>query len=174
MHGEGDGATAGALDGGCDSIEPGLDLDDAAVAQMVKQGTWYVPTLYVYTTDNEPADTAAGKRDRKRVALHGPSFQRAMKAGVKIAFGTDVGGFPWTDPIAQEFVLMTSFGMSPMDAIKSATSSAADMLDMTGELGVIAPGAYADVVAVQGDPLANIALLKNVSFVMKDGAVFKK
>jgi len=163
-----------ALDGGCDSIEHGLDLDDAAISQMVKQGTWYVPTIYVYTTDNEPADSAAGKRDRKRVSLHIPSFQKAMKAGVKIAFGTDVGGFPWTDPIAQEFVSMTSLGMSPMDAIRAATSSAADMLDMTGDLGVIAQGAYADVVAVQGDPIANIAVLKNVSFVMKDGSVFKR
>jgi len=128
----------------------------------------------VYTTDNEPADSPAGKRDRKRVALHTPSFQKAMKAGVKIAFGTDVGGFSWTDPIANEFTFMTQYGMSPMDAIRSATSSAADMLDMTGELGVIAPGAYADVVAVQGDPIANIAVLKNVSFVMKDGNVFKR
>ena len=163
-----------ALDGGCDSIEHGLDLDDAAIAQMVKQGTWYVPTIYVYTTDNEPPDTTAGKRDAKRVALHIPSFQKAMKAGVKIAFGTDAGGFPWTTPIANEFLSMTSLGMSPMDAIRSATSSAADMLDMSGELGVIAPGAYADVVAVHGDPLANIGALKNVSFVMKDGSVFKK
>src|SRR6266852_110622 len=92
-----------ALDGGCDSIEHGLDLDDAAIAQMVKQGTWLVPTLSVYYDHNSPPDTPAGKRDRKRVALHGPSFQRAMKAGVKIAFGTDAGGFSWKDPIAQEF-----------------------------------------------------------------------
>src|SRR5580765_5960051 len=85
-----------ALDGGCDSIEHGLELDDAAVRQMVKQGTWYCPTMSVYYTHNEPPDTAAGKRDRKRVALHGPSLQNAVKAGVKIVFGTDVGGFSWT------------------------------------------------------------------------------
>ena len=162
-----------ALDGGCDSIEHGLDLDDAAIAQMVKQGTWYVPTLYVYTTDHEDPNTPAGKRDAKRVAVHIPSFQKAMKAGVKIAFGTDAGGFPWTDSIATEFTYMTQYGMSPMDAIRAATSSAADMLDMSGELGVIAPGAYADVVAVQGDPLANVSVLKNVAFVMKNGDVFK-
>src|SRR5205823_7785625 len=76
-----------ALDGGCDSIEHGLDLDDAAIAQMLKQGTWYVPTLSVYYDHNSPPDTPAGKRDRKRVALHGPSFQRAMKAGVRMGFG---------------------------------------------------------------------------------------
>jgi imidazolonepropionase-like amidohydrolase len=69
---------------------------------------------------------------------------------------------------------MVKFGMSPMQAIKSATSNAADLLDMKGELGVIAPGAYADIIAVQGDPLANVEALKNVNFVMKDGAVFKQ
>ena len=163
-----------ALDGGCDSIEHGLDLTDADIAQMVKQGTWYVPTLHVYTTDNAAPTTDAGKRDAKRVALHGPSFQKAMRAGVKIVFGTDVGGFPWTEPMAQEFLDMTQLGMSPMDAIRSATSIAADMLDMTGDAGVIAPGAYADVVAVNGDPLRDISILKNVQFVMKDGAVFKR
>jgi imidazolonepropionase-like amidohydrolase len=162
-----------ALDGGCDSIEHGLDLDDAAIAQMLKQGTWYVPTLSVYYDHNSPPDTPAGRRDAKRVALHGPSFQRALKAGVKIAFGTDVGGFAWTEPIAQEFERMVSFGMTPMDALRAATSRAADLLDRTGELGVIAPGAYADVVAVDGDPLQNISVMKDVRFVMKDGKVFR-
>jgi imidazolonepropionase-like amidohydrolase len=162
-----------ALDGGCDSIEHGLDLDDAAIAQMLRQGTWLVPTLSVYYDHNDPPDTPAGRRDRKRVELHGPSFQKAMKAGVKIAFGTDVGGFAWTEPIAQEFGRMVSFGMTPMDAIKAATTRAADLLGMSGELGVIAPGAYADMVAVNGDPLQNVDVLKDVRFVMKDGKVFK-
>src|SRR5438094_7473 len=155
-----------ALDGGCDSIEHGLDLDDAAVAQMLKQGTWLVPTLSVYYSHNDPPDTPSGRRDRKRVEVHGPSFQKAMKAGVKIAFGTDVGGFSWSEPIAQEFGRMVSFGMAPMDAIKAATSRAAELLGMAGDLGVIAPGAYADVVAVDGDPLKNVDVLKDVCFVM--------
>jgi len=163
-----------ALDGGCDSIEHGLDLTDANVAQMVRQGTWLVPTLSVYYTHNDPPDTPAGKRDRKRVAVHGPSFQKAMKAGVKIAFGTDAGGFSWDEPIAQEFGRMVEFGMSPMDCIRAATSRAADLLDMTGDLGVIAPGAYADIVAVAGDPLRDVNVLKDVRFVMKDGTVFKQ
>ncbi len=145
-----------ALDGGCDSIEHGLELDEAAVQQMVKQGTWYCPTMSVYYSHNEPPDTAAGKRDRKRVALHGPSLQKAHKAGVKIVFGTDVGGFAWTEPIAQEFPRMVEFGMTPMAAIQSATTGAAEMLGMSGQLGVIAPGAYADIVAVPGDPLKDV------------------
>jgi imidazolonepropionase-like amidohydrolase len=162
-----------ALDGGCDSIEHGLDLDDASVAQMVKQGTWYVPTFSVYYKDWAPEDTPEGKRDRLRVSDHGESFKKAMKAGVKIAFGTDMGGIPWTEPIAQEFSHMTEFGMSPMDAIRSATSRAADLLDRQGQLGEIRAGALADVVAVEGDPLRDIKELEHVRFVMKGGEVFK-
>jgi len=162
-----------ALDGGCDSIEHGLDLDDAAVAQMVKQGTWYCPTLAVYYHDWAPADTPEGQRDRKRVAVHDVSFPKAMHAGVKIVFGTDIGGIPWTEPIAQEFPYMVKLGMSPMEAIKSATSRPAEMLEMQGRIGVIMPGAYADIVAVSGDPLRDISALGNVSFVMKDGKVFR-
>jgi imidazolonepropionase-like amidohydrolase len=162
-----------ALDGGCDSIEHGLDLDDAAIAQMLKQGTWYVPTISVYYHDWAPADTRGGQRDRLRVSLHEPSFKKAMKAGVKIAFGTDMGGIPWSEPIAQEFSRMTDLGMTPMDAVQSATGRAAIMLDMEGKIGVVAPGAFADIIAVGGDPMRDIKALENVQFVMKDGKVFK-
>jgi imidazolonepropionase-like amidohydrolase len=162
-----------ALDGGCDSIEHGLELTDDNIAQMVRQGTWYCPTLMVYTYNHAPAGTPDGMRDQKRVDVHGPSFQKAMKAGVKIVFGTDVGGFPWTDSIAKEFSMMVGFGMSPMEAIRSATSRPAEMLDMKGKIGVIATGAFADIIAVSDNPLQNIKALENVGFVMKDGAVFK-
>src|SRR6266487_2964499 len=162
-----------ALDGGCDSIEHGLEMTDAQIAQMARQGTWYCPTLAVYYKEWAPAGTPSGERDRKRVAVHGPSLQKAMKAGVKIAFGTDVGGFPWTESIAQEFPRMVEFGMTPMQAIQSATSRAAELLDQKGKIGVIAPGAYADVIAVSGDPLADIKVLGNVGFVMKDGKVYR-
>jgi imidazolonepropionase-like amidohydrolase len=163
-----------ALDGGCDSIEHGLDLADQDIAQMVKQGTWYVPTLGVYYRDWAPENTPDGQRDRARASTHEVSFKKALKAGVKIAFGTDMGGIPWSDPIAEEFSYMVKFGMSPMDAIKAATSKAADLLEMKGELGVIAPAASADIVAVLGDPLSNIEVLKQINFVMKEGAVFKE
>jgi imidazolonepropionase-like amidohydrolase len=162
-----------ALDGGCDSIEHGLQITDAQIAQMVKQGTWYCPTLAVYYSDWAPADTPNGQRDRKRASDHGVSFNKALKAGVKIVFGTDMGGIPWTEAIAQEFPRMIEFGMSPIEAIKSATSRAADMLDMTGQIGVVAPGAYADVIAVNGDPLRDVKALGDVTFVMKDGGVFR-
>ena len=163
-----------ALDGGCDSIEHGLDISDAQIAQMVKQGTWYCPTISVYYTDWAPAGTPGGQRDRLRASSHEQSFKKALKSGVKIVFGTDMGGIPWTEPIAQEFPRMTELGMTPMDAIKSATSRAAEMLDQSGQIGIIAPGAYADITAVPGDPLRDIKQLGNVQFVMKDGKVVKQ
>src|SRR5438477_2783026 len=162
-----------ALDGGCDSIEHGLDLDDSAISQMLKQGTWYVPTLSVYYDDWAPEDTPEGKRDRLRASAHEVSFKRALKAGSKIVYGTDMGGIPWTEPIAQDFPRMVEFGMQPMDAIQSATSRAAVMLDMEGKIGVIAPGAFADVIWVSADRLRDIKLLENVDLVMKDGQVFR-
>ncbi len=161
------------LDGGCDTIEHGLDLDDAAVAQMKKQGTWLVPTLIAYYYWNSPPETAAGKRDQARINLHNASFQKAYKAGLKIAFGTDVGAFRWTDNIAAEFTKMVELGMTPMDAIRTATTNAAELLDMRGQLGVVAPGSYADIIAVGGDPARDISELGRVMFVMKDGRVYK-
>jgi imidazolonepropionase-like amidohydrolase len=162
-----------ALDGGCDSIEHGLEITDAQIAQMASQGTWYCPTLSPYYEDWAPADTPAGKRDRARAATHEISFKKALQAHLKIVFGTDIGGMPWTESMAQEFPRMVGFGMSPMDAIHSATSRAAEMLDMKGEIGVLAPGAYADVIAVSSDPLKDISALEHVRFVMHDGAIFK-
>jgi imidazolonepropionase-like amidohydrolase len=162
-----------ALDGGCDSIEHGLGISDAQIAQMQRQGTWYCPTLAVYYYDWADANTPGGKRDRARAAVHEISFRKALAAHLKIVFGTDVGGIPWSDPIAQEFKRMVDFGMPPMDAIVSATSRASEMLDMKGEIGVVAPGAYADVIAVSADPLKDITELERVRFVMHNGSIFK-
>jgi imidazolonepropionase-like amidohydrolase len=162
-----------ALDGGCDSIEHGLEMTDAQIAQMKKQGTWYCPTLSAYYGDWAPADTPGGKRDRARAAVHEITFKKALQAHLKIVYGTDMGGMPWTEPIAQEFKRMVGLGMAPMDAIQSATSRAAEMLDMKGEIGVLAPGAYAEVIAVSGDPLKDVSELEHMKFVMHNGAVFK-
>ena len=162
-----------ALDGKCDSIEHGLELTDANIAQMVRQGTWYCATLSPYYGDWAPENTPQGQRDRKRAAVHGPSFQKALKAGVKIVFGTDIGGIPWSEPIAQEFPRMVEFGMSPLETLVSATSRPAQMLEMDGQIGVLAPGAFADVVAIEGDPTHDVHAMTNVRFVMKDGKVWK-
>jgi imidazolonepropionase-like amidohydrolase len=162
-----------ALDGGCDSIEHGLEITDAQIAQMQRQGTWYCPTLWPYYTDWDGEDTPGGKRDRARAKTHETSFRKAMLAHLKIVFGTDIGGVPWQEPMAEEFTYMTKLGMTPMDAIQAATSRAAEMLDMKGEIGVVAARAFADIVAVGGDPLKSIEELRKVRFVMHDGSVFK-
>jgi len=162
-----------ALDGGCDSIEHGLEITDAQIAQMAKQGTWYCPTLAPYYGDWAPENTAEGARDRKRAEVHGTSVEKAVKAGIKIAYGTDIGGIEWTQPMAQEFPYLTQFGLTPMEAIRAATSRAAELLNEKGELGVVAPGAYADIIAVSGNPVKNVKELANVKFVMKGGSVFK-
>jgi imidazolonepropionase-like amidohydrolase len=162
-----------ALDGVCDSIEHGLEMTDAQIEQMKRQGTWYCPTISPYYNDWAREDTPAGKRDRARAAVHEITFKKALQAHLKIVYGTDMGGMPWTEPIAQEFKRMVGLGMAPMDAIQSATSRAAEMLDMKGEIGVIAPGAYAEVIAVVNDPLKDVGELEHVRFVMHNGLVFK-
>ncbi len=162
-----------ALDGGCDSIEHGLLITDAQIAQMKRQGTWYCPTLAIYYKEWSPENTPEGKRDRARAADHEQSFKKALRAGLKIVYGTDVGGFSWDQPIAQDFSYMVKFGMSPVEALRAATVRPAEMLGMSGQIGVIAPGAYADIIAVDGDPLKNIEALGNVTFVMKEGQVYK-
>jgi len=161
------------LDGGCDSIEHGLDISDAQIAQMARQGTWYCPTLGVYYTDWAAENTPEGQRDRARANLHEASFRKALKANLKIVFGTDIGGIPWQEPIAEEFKWMVKLGMTPAAAIQAATSHPAEMLGSKGDLGVVADGAFADLIAVGADPLKEIGELEKVKFVMKDGAVFK-
>jgi imidazolonepropionase-like amidohydrolase len=126
----------------------------------------------VYYEDNAPPDTDAGKRDRKRVALHGPSLRKAIKAGVKIAYGTDIGGYPWSKSEAKEFEYLVEFGMTPLQALQTATIRAAELLGMQNKLGVVAPDAFADIIAVEGDPTKDVRVLANVKFVMRDGKVY--
>lgn len=104
---------------------------------------------------------------------HADTFRHAVTSGVKIAFGTDVGGFDWGIDPAIEFPLMVKYGMTPIQAIRAATTTAAELLNMQNDLGSIAPGKYADLVAVKGDPLNDITLLQKIDFVMKGGEVYK-
>jgi imidazolonepropionase-like amidohydrolase len=164
-----------ALTAGVDSIEHGVAIPDDLLDMMVAKGTYLVPTLTV-TEYVAPGRTAAGAPIwGKMLDYHRDSFRRALKKGVKIALGTDAGGFAW-DALneAKEFSYYTRFGMTPMQAILSGTRVAAELLDMGDRIGTVEPGKLADLVAVPGDPLQDIAVMEKVSFVMKDGQVVKK
>jgi imidazolonepropionase-like amidohydrolase len=105
--------------------------------------------------------------------LEAKAFPIAVRRGVKIAYGTDAGGYAWTENQAKELTYMVRYGMTPMQAIQSATIVAADLLERAGDFGVIEPGKYADIIAVSGDPLKNVAELEQVRFVMKGGEVYR-
>jgi imidazolonepropionase-like amidohydrolase len=162
-----------ALKAGVDSIEHGYGLDEELMDRMVKQGTYWCPTIYVgvYVAEGRAAAGAPiwlAMRD-----LEAKAFGIALRKGVKIAFGTDVGGFAWTVNAAKEFNYMVRYGMTPMQAIQSATIVAADLLERPNDMGAIEAGKYADIVAVTGDPLKDVTELERVRFVMKGGEVVR-
>ena len=159
----------GALTAGVNTIEHGQGLTDDLIARMVKQGAWWCPTIYVGVF------VAPGRGGvwLRLVDLERVAFGKALKAGVLISYGTDVGGYAWTENQAKEFAYMVRYGMTPMAAIKSATSMAARLLGQESQFGTIEPGRLADIVAVRRDPLADITELERVSFVMKGGVIYK-
>jgi imidazolonepropionase-like amidohydrolase len=160
------------IDAGVASIEHGIQLDDEAIAKMIKKGIYLVPTLYVYAGALEKIDLANSGGKTSRVVIHEASFKKALAAGVKIAFGTDAGVFPHGTQ-AIEFEWMTRYGMSPLDAIHSATINAAELMGWGDQIGSIEPGKFGDIIAVNGDPLSDIKLLEQVKFVMKGGHVVR-
>lgn len=162
-----------AVEAGVDSLEHGAYISDGDMKTMLARGIYYVPTLYIFEYA-EQLHTAEGFPGWKGgVEIHAETFRRALQAGVKIAFGTDVGGFEWTINPAKEFVLMVKYGMTPAQALRSATASAAHLLDLEGEVGSIKAGKSADLVAVHGNPLNDVGVLQEVDFVMKEGVVYK-
>jgi imidazolonepropionase-like amidohydrolase len=168
-HAYGGEGAKNAIRGGVRSIEHGMMLDDEALKLMVEQGTYWVPTLSVYFPQTAEDDT---ELTRRIVASHKNVFQKAMKMGVKIVFGTDVGAFEHGTS-AREFVRMVEYGMKPIDAIRSATVRSSELLRQERDIGTIAPGKFADVIAVEGNPLDDIGALSHVAFVMKAGQVHK-
>jgi imidazolonepropionase-like amidohydrolase len=168
-----------AIRGGVHSIEHGTFMDDEAIRLFRKHGTWYVPTISAgrYVGEMAKLPDYYSPIVRPKAAAVGPQIQRtfaqAWKSGVKIAFGTDAGVFPHGEN-AKEFAYMVEAGMPPLEAIRSATLSAAELLGRQDTLGAIEPGKLADLIAVEGDPLADIGALQRVRFVMKDGVVYKR
>jgi len=168
-HAIGVDGIAAALRAGVNSIEHGHGLTDSLIDVLATRGVYWVPTVTVsrYVAGPRGGPWGAMAEHQRR------AFARALKRGVKIVFGTDVGGFPWTElNEAKEFAYYVQYGMTPMQAIRSATSLAAELLGEQGRLGAIAPGMYADLVAVAGDPLRDVTELERVRFVMKGGAVY--
>ena len=178
VHAHGTEGMKRAVEAGVTSIEHGTYMSDEVMKLMKKRGTYYVPTILAGVTVAERAEEDGYLPEivRPKAAAIGPAinatFARAYKARVKIAFGTDSGvsahGENW-----REFVLMTEAGMPPMEAIQSATMETAKLLRIDDRLGSVEIGKVADLVAVEGDPLENIAIMGDIRFVMKDGVVFK-
>jgi imidazolonepropionase-like amidohydrolase len=162
-----------SVEAGVDSIEHGNYIADADLKTMAQKGIYYVPTIYVGEYVAQGRAAAGAKVWLEMIKIHEETFHRALKAGVKIAFGTDAGGFDWAENPAKEFPYMVKYGMTPVQAIRSATSDAAALLGMEKDVGSIAEGKYADLVAVKGDPLSDITLLEKIDFVMKGGEIFK-
>jgi imidazolonepropionase-like amidohydrolase len=162
-----------ALRAGADTIEHGYGLDDEMMDLMIRRGTYWCPTIFVGAYVAEGRAAAGAPIWKTMVDLQKQAFAKGVRKGVKISYGTDAGGYAWTESQAKEFSYMVRYGMTPMQAIQSATSVAAALLDQQENLGSLEPGRYADVVAVAGDPLQDIAELERVQFVMKGGQVVK-
>jgi len=176
-HAHGTEGIKRAVRAGVASIEHGSLLDDEAIKMMKEHGTYLVADIYnddyiiaEYTRLGYPDKII--EKERKVGRAQRESFQRAVKAGVKIAFGTDAGVYPhgWN---ARQFAHMVRYGLTPMQAIQAATVSAADLLDWSDRVGAIEAGRFADIIAVSGDPLADVTVLERVTFVMKGGQIIK-
>ncbi len=169
-HAIGNDGIAAALRAGVDSIEHGDGLSAPQMEEMARRGIYWIPTIAV------GAYVASGRQGNwpKMVDTEKAAFQLALKKGVKIVLGTDAGGFDWRDlNEAKEFEYYVDYGMTPQQAIRTATTTAAELLGWSDKMGTIEAGKWADLVAVSGDPLKDITELERIKFVMKSGAVFK-
>jgi imidazolonepropionase-like amidohydrolase len=177
-HAHGAQGIKNAVRAGVASIEHGTYLDDEGIALMKQHGTYLVADVYddeyimgEGARKGEPKDFL--EKEARMGEVQRQNFRKAVQAGVKIAYGTDAGVYPhgWN---AKQFAWMVKYGTTPIQAIQSATVWAADLIGKSDQFGSLAPGKFADVIAVRGDPLADVTLLENVQFVMKAGVVYKQ
>ena len=169
-HAYGGPGAKDAIRAGVRSIEHGFFLDDEALDMMVERGTFWVPTISVYIPDT-PRE-AWGAVRTAIIDGHARTIRRAAEKGVKIAYGTDAGALPHGDN-AIDFERMVAYGMTPLQAVQSATLVAAELMGMDGDVGTLTSGSFADIIAVPANPLDDVATLGDVRFVMKGGQVFK-
>lgn len=162
-----------SLRAGVDSIEHGYGMDEELMDRMIRQGVYWCPTIYVGVYVAEGRAAAGAPIWLTMRDLEARAFGIAVRKGVRIAYGTDAGGYAWTENQSKEFSYMVRYGMTTMQAIQSATIVAADLLEKPGDMGAIETGKYADIVAVAGDPLKDITELERIRFVMKGGEIVR-
>jgi imidazolonepropionase-like amidohydrolase len=173
-HARSDSGVRIAVEAGVDSIEHGDSIRPEMAAEMARKGIYLCPTLTVVHYVSGPRTAAGCAICSESEKIQAKSFANCRKAGVRVVFGTDAGGFPWTDlNQAQEFEWLVKLGMTPIEAIRTATTTAADLLGWQGKAGAVQPGAWADLVAVEGDPLADVSVLQKIDWVMKGGRVVR-
>ena len=174
VHATGEPGTLYAARAGVVSIDHAFQLSDATMQLMREKQIFAVPTFTIFEYFAEHAATPAeGARERAMLNYHAQEFKKQIAAGVPVAMGSDVGPFPHGTQ-AREFVLMVQFGMTPLAAIQAGTVNGAKLLGWEGQIGVLKAGFLADIVAVSGNPLQDIAALQKVSFVMKGGAIYRR
>jgi imidazolonepropionase-like amidohydrolase len=176
-HAHGKQAIKNAIAAGVDTIEHGSLIDDEGIASMCKANLWLVADIYnddyiLSHADDLKIPKESIEKERAIGQLQRENFAKAVKAGVRVAFGTDAGVYPHGDN-AKQFAWMVRYGCSPAKAIRAATSDAADLLGRSKDLGRVAKDCYADLIAVVGDPLTDVTVLEHVVFVMKGGTVYK-
>ena len=176
-HAHGTEGIKNAILAGIDSIEHASLVDEEGIRLAKEHGTYFVMDIYNddYLLNEAPKVGLPQENiDKEKMVgrLQRENFQKAVKAGVKMAFGTDAGVYPHGDN-AKQFYYMVKFGMTPAQAIRAATSNAADLIGRSADVGTIEAGKYADIIAVDSDPLADVRALEHVAFVMKGGTVYK-
>ncbi len=165
-----------AVEAGADTIEHGNNIAPEDMKTMVERGIWYVPTPLVGQYDAELRAQREGGQVRETPGMktEADTFHRALQSGVKIAFGTDAGAFEWDMTPARQLEIMTRWGMTPLQAMRSITTSAAELMGMQKDIGTIEAGKFADIVGLLANPLEDITAPEKPAFVMKGGVVFKK